>query len=106
MKSILLATLASTVTMFAASAALAEINVDVGLGEPAYYEPQPVYVAPQPVYVAHPAYYRTYAAPHHEREYDWNYWNHRDAHPVVVEHRDIHPEPHHDNGNHNGEWHR
>ena len=83
MKKILLAT---AFLLAGATSAQAEINVDIGMDQPAYVEPSPVYVAPRPVIVEHPQYYNSYSREHHHRDYDWSYWNqHHDA----AAHRDL-----------------
>ena len=80
MKKLLLATV---VIMAGATAAQAEINVDIGLGAPAY----PVYVEPQPVYGVpyverHPDYYHNWGRGHHHEfdRGDWGRDHHEDRH--------------------------
>ena len=85
MKKLLMATTA--LMLLGTASAHAELNVDIGLGAPAYPAyAQPVYVAPAP------AYYNDYGRSHHHRGYDWGYWNREHAGagrpgPGRVEHR-------------------
>lgn len=62
--------LAAAVMMFAATPAMARVDVGVHIGVPGpvYYAPQPVYVQPRPVYVQpRPVYYVD--RPHHKHHY-------------------------------------
>ena len=58
---------AAVLYLLSGSAAYAQLNVELNVGQPAYVEPAPAYVAPYP----------TYYDPHH-RNHDLGYW--RDLH--------------------------
>lgn len=86
-----------------ASAAHAEIDVNIGIGQPGYYVPAPIYVEPVRVYT--PTYYG-YGNDRH-RNYDWSYWRqHREVRYVEQRHDDDDRYEHHDNGNRGNYQHR
>ena len=85
MKKLVLTTVLAAVAL-SATTANARVNLDVGigLGQPAYVAPAPVYYPP-PVYEPAPAYYGPpvlypsyYNGRDRHRNYDWRYWHDRD----------------------------
>ncbi len=75
--------LALATLLFAATPAMARVDVGVHIGVPIYMQPQPVYVQPRPVYVRpQPVYvdrhyYRHYDK-HHHKHYRKHYRHDRD----------------------------
>lgn len=62
--------LATATVLFAATPAMARVDVDLNIGVPVYGAPAPVYVQPQPVYVQpRPVYVQPHPVYVHPRPY-------------------------------------
>ncbi|MFJ7567061.1 hypothetical protein ACIQW9_08905 [Herminiimonas sp. NPDC097707] len=74
--------LALATLMFAATPAMARVDVGVNIGVPGpvYMQPQPVYVQPRPIYVQpQPVYVDRHYYKHHHKHYRNHYRHDRDG---------------------------
>jgi hypothetical protein len=95
----------ATLIGLSTTAAHAEIDVNIGIGQPGYYTPAPVYIEPAPIYV------QPYYGNDRHRNYDWSYWRTRNEAHYVEQHHDDRDgdrryEMRHDNGNRSNHEHR
>lgn len=80
--------MAATFYCLGITAAYPQVNVQLGIGEPAYIAPAPAYVSPYPGY---------YDPQHRRRDYE--YWRQRRLHEQG-DHRPIRHDEHHDDHGH------